>query len=160
MKSPLIIVASLIAFTCLADEQVPYYKTEAFQKQYEAKMRQYVANREKKIEEVKKSFHSEILPAIEKLKPKLELEALTEREDDWPSEFEKYGIRFVILKDDQIRLFLNTWVSKAEILVYYFDPLTAPKEEDTIAENEEEKKRPNPERLKIFDDLWYWSFRS
>tara|TARA_B100001971_G_scaffold33575_1_gene28431 strand:- start:911 stop:1393 length:483 start_codon:yes stop_codon:yes gene_type:complete len=159
MKFTLSIAAFLIALSCLAEEPVPYYKTEAFKQQYEARMRQYVASREKKIEEIKKSFHSEILPAVEKLKPSLEFGRLTEREEDWPPEFKKYEIRFIQVSEGQVWLYFHKWVSKAEAVVYYFDPSKAPKKEDTKADGEAEKKRPNPEKLRLFDDLWYWSFR-
>ncbi|MEM6901111.1 MAG: hypothetical protein AAF583_15250 [Pseudomonadota bacterium] len=159
MKFPLSIATFLIAISCFAEEPVPHYKTEAFKQQYEARMREYVASREKKIEEIKKSFHSEILPAVEKLKPSLEVGILTEREEGWPPEFKKYEIRFVQISEDQVWLYFHKWVSKAEAIVFYFDSSEAPKKEATKADNEEEKKRPNPEILRIFDDLWYWSFR-
>lgn len=35
----------------------------------------------------------------------------------------------------------------------------APKKENTKANGESEYKRPNPENLRLFDDVWYWSFR-
>ena len=123
-------------------------------------MRQYVANREKKIEEIKESFQSEILPAIERLKPTLEIGTLTERKEDWPQAFKKHGVEYVQISEDQIWLFFMKWVSKAEAVVFYFDRSVAPKKENTIDKDTEEKKRPNPETLKIHDDLWYWSFRS
>jgi hypothetical protein len=161
MKFTLSIAVLLIALSCIAEETpVPYYKTEAFKEQYKTRMGQYVANREKKIEEVKASFHLEILPAIEAIKPSLETGRLTEREEGWPPAFKKHGVKFVILRDSQIGLYFHKWVSKAEMIIYYFDPSAAPKKEDTKAEDEDEKKRPNPEILKIFDNLWYWSFRS
>ena len=159
MKAIISIIAFLVALSCIAEEPVPFYKTEAFKQYYEAIMLQYVVNREKKIEEIKGSFHSEILPAIEKLKPSLEFGRLTEREEDCPPEFKKFEIRFIQISEGQVWLYFHKWVSKAEAVVFYCDLSKAPKMEDTKADGEAEKKRPNPETLKIFDDLWYWSFR-
>ena len=98
MKTGIHLVILRFALCCYAEEQIPYYKTEAFRKQYEERMRQYEAHREKRIEEIKESFHSEILPALEKLKPELKFGHLTERENDWPPAFRKHGIRFVELR--------------------------------------------------------------
>ncbi len=164
MKAIISIIAFLIAFSCIAEEKVPFTESEAFKlykrQLYEEQMRRYVAKREKIIDTIEESFHSEILPAVKELKPHLEIGRLTEREEDWPPAFKKHGVRLVILRDSQIGLYFHKWVSKAEMIIYYFDPSAAPKKEDTKAEDEDEKKRPNPEILKIFDDLWYWSFRS
>ena len=159
MRVTFSIMILMAALSCIANEQAQHAGTAEPGQRYTEAMLRYEIKREQVIESIAEAFHQDLLPAIHEIRPSLEIGRLTERNESWPPAFRKHGIRFIVLQDSQIRLFLHKWVSKAEIIVYYFDLSEAPQNEARKQVDADESQRPNPEIIKIFDDLWYWSFR-